>query len=312
MADLCGSARHFRTTWDSPRRLGSHAVQRHGFRAAYWPLGDDADAATVRAYADAAARGGHRDRRDRGVEQPAQPRRVDPRRRARAVQARGSSSPTASARAAASTSPARARTAWDGPHPDNLSRETFALIVDTVREIIDAVEPRRTFYTLEPMPWSLPDSPDSYLELLRRDRPAAVRRPPRSGQPRSTARRSSSTTPASCASASRSSARTSSAATPRTSCSRASSRSTSPRSIPGSGRARLPRAAHGDGPPGPRHADPRRAPDDRRGVRRGRRAHPQRGRRARACRPELAHAVSSSIPVSSQNTRHVSSGARGA
>ena len=55
---------------------------------------------------------------------------------------------------------------WDGPHPDNLSRETFALIVDTVREIIDAVGPTRTFFTLEPMPWTLPDSPDSYLELL--------------------------------------------------------------------------------------------------------------------------------------------------
>ena len=55
---------------------------------------------------------------------------------------------------------------WDAPHPDNLSRDTFALIVDTVREIIDAVEPRRTFYSLEPMPWGLPDSPDSYLELI--------------------------------------------------------------------------------------------------------------------------------------------------
>ena len=55
---------------------------------------------------------------------------------------------------------------WDAPHPDNLSKETFALIVDTVREIIDAVGPQRTFYTLEPMPWSLPDSPDSYLELI--------------------------------------------------------------------------------------------------------------------------------------------------
>ena len=55
---------------------------------------------------------------------------------------------------------------WDGPHPDNLSRDTFALIVDSVREIVDAVEPGRTFYTLEPMPWTLPDSPDSYLELM--------------------------------------------------------------------------------------------------------------------------------------------------
>lgn len=55
---------------------------------------------------------------------------------------------------------------WDGPHPENLSRDTFDMIVDTVREIIDAVKPTRTFYTLEPMPWIYPDSPDTYLDLL--------------------------------------------------------------------------------------------------------------------------------------------------
>ena len=32
--------------------------------------------------------------------------------------------------------------------------------------------PQRTYYTLEPMPFSLPDSPDSYLDLLR-----AIERP---------------------------------------------------------------------------------------------------------------------------------------
>jgi sugar phosphate isomerase/epimerase len=56
---------------------------------------------------------------------------------------------------------------WDGPHPDNLTPDTFALIVETVRAIIDAVQPRRTFYTLETMPWIYPDSADSYLHLLR-------------------------------------------------------------------------------------------------------------------------------------------------
>lgn len=55
---------------------------------------------------------------------------------------------------------------WDGPHPDNLTPETFDLIVQTVREIIDAVRPARAFYTLEPMPWMYPDSPDSCLELI--------------------------------------------------------------------------------------------------------------------------------------------------
>jgi sugar phosphate isomerase/epimerase len=61
---------------------------------------------------------------------------------------------------------------WDGPHPDNVSGETFELIVDTVRSIIDDVKPKRAFYTLESMPWALPDSPDAYLELIKAiDRP---------------------------------------------------------------------------------------------------------------------------------------------
>jgi sugar phosphate isomerase/epimerase len=55
---------------------------------------------------------------------------------------------------------------WDGPSPEDLTPETFAMIVDTVREIIDAVKPQRAFYTLEPMPWMYPDSPDSYLALI--------------------------------------------------------------------------------------------------------------------------------------------------
>jgi sugar phosphate isomerase/epimerase len=56
---------------------------------------------------------------------------------------------------------------WDGPYAGNYSKETFALIVDTVRTIIDQVKPVSAFYTLEPMPFMLPDSPDSYLELIK-------------------------------------------------------------------------------------------------------------------------------------------------
>lgn len=62
---------------------------------------------------------------------------------------------------------------WDGPHPNNLILQTFDLIVDTTQAIIDAVKPKRTFYTLETMPWMSPDSPDSYLRLVHAiDRPA--------------------------------------------------------------------------------------------------------------------------------------------
>jgi sugar phosphate isomerase/epimerase len=56
---------------------------------------------------------------------------------------------------------------WDGPDPENVSSDTFDLIVQVTREIIDEVKPVRTFYTLETMPWALPDSPDSYLELIK-------------------------------------------------------------------------------------------------------------------------------------------------
>lgn len=61
---------------------------------------------------------------------------------------------------------------WDGPCPEDLTRDTFDMIVETVRVIIDEVKPTRAFYTLETMPWMYPDSVDSYLELLKAiDRP---------------------------------------------------------------------------------------------------------------------------------------------
>ena len=63
-------------------------------------------------------------------------------------------------------------TRWDGPHPRNLSEEAFGLTVQNVRQIIDAVKPKRTFYSLETMPWVIPDSADSYLRLIEAvDRP---------------------------------------------------------------------------------------------------------------------------------------------
>lgn len=55
---------------------------------------------------------------------------------------------------------------WAGCYPENYSDETYLEIVATVREIIDEVNPKKTYYTLETMPWIFPDSPDSYLKLL--------------------------------------------------------------------------------------------------------------------------------------------------
>jgi sugar phosphate isomerase/epimerase len=55
---------------------------------------------------------------------------------------------------------------WAGPDPANLTPETFDRVVDSVREIIDDVNPTDAAYTLETMPWSYPDTVESYRRLL--------------------------------------------------------------------------------------------------------------------------------------------------
>lgn len=55
---------------------------------------------------------------------------------------------------------------WDGFYAENYSKDTYVLIVDSIRDVIDSVKPKRTFYTIETMPWMIPDSPDNYLQLI--------------------------------------------------------------------------------------------------------------------------------------------------
>ncbi len=56
---------------------------------------------------------------------------------------------------------------WFGMHPKNLSREFFDATVENCRRVLDAVKPTRTRFAIEMMPWSLPDGPDSYVELIK-------------------------------------------------------------------------------------------------------------------------------------------------
>jgi sugar phosphate isomerase/epimerase len=58
-------------------------------------------------------------------------------------------------------------TSWFGPHPDNLSERFFDAAVENARKILDAVKPARTTFCYEMMAWSLPDSPDACLRLLK-------------------------------------------------------------------------------------------------------------------------------------------------
>ena len=62
---------------------------------------------------------------------------------------------------------------WDGYHPTLDTRETWELVVSNTQHIIDAVKPTHTAYSLEPMPWMVPESPEHYLQLMKDvDRPA--------------------------------------------------------------------------------------------------------------------------------------------
>jgi sugar phosphate isomerase/epimerase len=49
----------------------------------------------------------------------------------------------------------------------NLTNDTFDMIVDVVRAIIDEVKPMRSYYALETLPKRHPDSVDGYLRLIK-------------------------------------------------------------------------------------------------------------------------------------------------
>lgn len=150
----------------------SAAVQAKGYRAAYCPVTPGADAATVAAYAAGAARA---DIVIAEVGAWSNPIAPDAGERAAALakcQAALALADEIGARCCVNIAGSRSAL-WHGPHADNLSDETFGLIVDSVRAIIDAVRPRRTVYALETMPWIAPDSVESYVRLVAAiDRPA--------------------------------------------------------------------------------------------------------------------------------------------
>jgi sugar phosphate isomerase/epimerase len=146
-------------------------VKKLRYGAAYCPVDEKADDATVAAYA-AAAKGAGIVIAEVGAW--SNPLAGDPAHRAEAIklcQTRLALAERIGAHCCVNIAGSRGPK-WDGPDLRDLSAETFDLIVQTVRTIIDAVKPRRTFYTLEPMPWVWPDSPDAYLDIMRAiDRP---------------------------------------------------------------------------------------------------------------------------------------------
>ena len=142
------------------------AVQRRGYRAANCPLDAGASQETIRAYARAAAEADIVIAEVGAWSNPLSPDEETRKAALRKCEEQLALADEIGARCCVNITGSRGER-WDGPHPDNLTRETFDAIVETTRAIIDAVKPVRTYYTLETMPWMYPDSPQSYLDLLR-------------------------------------------------------------------------------------------------------------------------------------------------
>ena len=144
----------------------AEAVKNHGYSAAFCPVNIDSDESTIDAYIEAAKEA---DIVIAEVGAWSNPVSIDDAERQAALERCRTQLALADrvgANCCVNISGSRG-SKWDGPHPDNLIDDTFDLIVESVRSIIDDVKPTRTFYTLETMPWAYPDGPDSYLRLIK-------------------------------------------------------------------------------------------------------------------------------------------------
>ena len=142
-------------------------LKQAGYRAAYCPVNPGADESVIRAYRDAASK------HDIVIsEVGAWSNTIDPDPDV-AAEAIGKCiaglelADQIGAKCCVNISGSRNQKYWAGPHQDNLSPEVFDLVVETTRKIIDAVKPLHTHFALEAMPWALPDSTETYLQLIR-------------------------------------------------------------------------------------------------------------------------------------------------
>jgi sugar phosphate isomerase/epimerase len=144
-----------------------NALDKLGYRAAYTPVSIKDDESTVKAYASAARKSGIIIAEVGAWSNPISP--DEPQRKeafekcVRSLQL----ADQLGANCCVNVSGSRNKEHWAGPHKDNLTRETFDMVVESTRKIIDEVKPGHTYFVLEPMPWAFPYSADSYLELLR-------------------------------------------------------------------------------------------------------------------------------------------------
>ena len=142
------------------------AHQKKGYRAAYWPLKDDAPESTIREYVQAASDN------DLVIAEVGIWNNMldpDPAKRSenfdKAVR-RLETAEKVGAKCCVNISGSRS-SLWDGPDMRNLTEETYWMVVEDTRRLIDAVDPKNTCYTLEPMPWMYPHDEQDVLRLIK-------------------------------------------------------------------------------------------------------------------------------------------------
>lgn len=148
------------------------ALEKLGYRAAYCPLDTKAGQGTIAAYEEAAMEAGIVIAEVGVWNNPIHPE--EKQRRAAVTHAAECLALADEIGASCCVNCAGTRNAghWYGPHPLNFTSETFDMIVESVREIIDHVKPKRTFYALEAMGFIPPDSPEAYSDFIKAvDRP---------------------------------------------------------------------------------------------------------------------------------------------
>lgn len=145
----------------------AQAHRKLGYGAAYCPIGADADEATCRAFVDAARQANLVIAEVGAWSNPISPDSAQVRQAIEKCIRQLQLSERVGALCCVNIAGSRNPKQWDGPHPENFSTATFDLIVQTVRQIIDAVKPTRTTYSLETMPWIFPHSADTYLQLIK-------------------------------------------------------------------------------------------------------------------------------------------------
>jgi sugar phosphate isomerase/epimerase len=152
--------------YDNPEKW-VRILKALGYRAAYCPLGTEASDDQIKAYAEAAANADITIAEVGTWSNPISPN--DDERKKALIKCHDGLvlADKIGAKCCVNISGSRNPKRWAGPHNDNLTEETFDMIVETTRKIIDDVQPTRTHFTLEAMPWSYPDTPDSYVRLLK-------------------------------------------------------------------------------------------------------------------------------------------------